>query len=147
MRSKASTARRDFEAGAKAILFQLHAKPVKPSEPKVRSANDIITQDAAALKGLASTVLKTNGITLEKARDVKLTGNADNGLAVIACATLLKLDAAAQEPIKLSYETQGEFSKAAQLAIADTIKALRSPVEVVTAKAAANIKAPNGPSV
>lgn len=147
MRSKASTARRDFEDGALKLLLQLNARAVKPSQPKVKTAEEIAVRDAGVLKGLARAVIKTNGYTLEKDRDVKLTGAADNALAIIAIASLLKLDAAAQSPIKLIYETQGEFSQAAQVAISDTLKTLHSPVEVVAPKAAATVKAANTPTV
>jgi len=146
MRSKASKARHAFHDGAISALMRLHATFVKATEPKLKTADEIVVRDAAVLQGLARAVVKTNGATLEKERDVPLTGKADNGLAIIACASLLKLDAAAKDKITLTYDTQGEFSKTAQLAIADTIKALNSSVDVIVKLKPAQQFKPNGPA-
>lgn len=147
MRSRATKARIAFQQGIISVLMRMNAKPFKATtERKVKTEDEKVERDAPVIQGLARSYLKLKWTTLEKGRNVTLTGKPDEGLAAIACASLLKLDAASEGKITLTYDTLGGFSKTSQKAINDTIKSLRSQVEIIVKlKPAAQFK-PNGPA-
>lgn len=128
--------RRQFAKAANAITFAANAKPFKPLPPKpAKSDAERLNEDIAILKGLARSFLKLKFTTLkEEGRIIRLTGPASTGLAVVACASLLEMDSAGTGKITLINEAEGDFSMASGIAITDTIKALRSPVEIVLTK-------------
>jgi hypothetical protein len=127
--------RQEFATAANAILFARNAKPVevtKPKPPKTEAQK--LKEAVAVLKGLARAHINIHGTILkEDGRIIRLKGKASTGLAIIACASLLEMDASGAGKIKLINEAQGDFSKAEQAAINDVIKAIRprSPVEKV----------------
>jgi len=134
--------RRQFTAAANALVFARNAKPVQPSQPKIKDKAEKLKEDVEILKGLARSHLKLRGTILkEDGRVIRLKGKASTGLAVIACASLIEMDSSGTGKIKLINETQGDFSEAEGIAILDTIKALRSGVDVVTSKPMASMGA------
>jgi len=129
-----------FGKAANKIIFAINAKPAKPAESKrVKSAEDKLTEDVAILKGLARAYLATNHAALkgaaskENGREVVLNGNASDGVAIIACASLLAINADtahAGDRIKLTNKAEGHFSEAAKRAIGETINTLQSSIDL-----------------
>src|ERR1700744_3531875 len=82
-----------------AVTFAHAAKAATPASArpaKIKTAAEALNDNTEILKGLARSYLKMQPALGKEGREVLLKGKASDGLAIIACASLLSIDSDAE---------------------------------------------------